>query len=61
MILTGMGPVFDDKYPMTPQLKLFSGTYAIYSGVAFLSSMAIFFTPILHRFLHLMHMDVVES
>ena len=58
MILTGMGPIgaMDCNGG-----KLFSAFYAIYSGVAFLSCVAIFFSPILHRFLHLMHMDVQEN
>jgi hypothetical protein len=58
MILTGMGPIgaMDSNAG-----KIFSALYAIYSGVAFLSSVAIFFSPILHRFLHLMHMDVQEN
>ena len=60
MILTGMGPIIDDKIVMTPAAKIFSGLYAIYSGVAFLSSIALFFTPILHRFLHLMHVDTED-
>jgi hypothetical protein len=58
MILTGMGPLIDDKLVMTTGAKIFSGLYAIYSGVAFLSSIALFFTPIVHRFFHLMHIDV---
>jgi hypothetical protein len=61
MILTGMGPIINDKYPMTSSLKIFSGIYAIYSGIAFLSSMAIFFSPIIHRFLHTMHIDIEEQ
>ena len=58
MILTGMGPLIDDKIVMSSAAKIFSGLYAIYSGVAFLSIIALFFTPIAHRFLHLMHVDV---
>ena len=57
MILTGMGPIIDEHLDMGPAAKIFSGLYAIYSGVAFLSSIGLFFTPILHRFLHLMHVD----
>jgi hypothetical protein len=54
MILGGMGPVdvlTDDT------AKIFAGCYAIFSGVMFLSSIAIFFAPILHRFLHRIHLD----
>lgn len=58
MILTGMGPIGAVD---TEGGKIFSALYAIYSGVAFLSMMAIFFAPIIHRFLHLMHMDEIEA
>jgi hypothetical protein len=37
--------------------KLFSGLYALFSGIAFLSTAAMLFAPIAHRFLHLMHID----
>jgi len=57
MILTGMGPV--DKAE-TDGAKIFASVYAIYSGVAFLSSVAVLFSPILHRFLHRFHLDVRE-
>jgi hypothetical protein len=54
MILTGMGPVAD----MTSNAaKLFSSLYALYSGVAFLSITAVFFTPIIHRILHVLHVE----
>ena len=55
MILTGMGPV---NIPQTDSGKLFSSFYAVYSGVAFLSSVAILFSPILHRFLHKFHISI---
>ena len=54
MILTGMGPV--DKMPDT-SAKIFSGCYALYSGIAFLSTIAVLFAPMVHRLLHLMHLD----
>jgi hypothetical protein len=57
MILTGMGPT--GEMP-TDGGKIFSAFYAIYSGVTFLSIMAIVFTPVLHRFLHLMHADTED-
>lgn len=54
MILTGMGPV----NPMSSTAaKLFSGLYAIYSGVIFLSVVAVMFTPIAHRLLHVFHLE----
>ncbi len=54
MILGGMGPV---DTLTTKAAKIFAGCYALFSGVAFISSMAIFLTPFLHRFLHRFHLD----
>jgi len=54
MILTGMGPVVEMK---TQEAKIFSSFYALYSGVAFLSITAVFFAPIIHRLLHILHVD----
>lgn len=57
MILTGMGPV--DKAPDN-SAKIFASFYAIYSGVAFLTSVAVLFSPAVHRFLHKFRLDVEE-
>ncbi len=57
MILTGMGPV--DKAE-TDAAKIFSSVYAIYSGVAFLTSVAVIFGPVVHRFLHRFRLEVEE-
>jgi len=58
MILTGMGPV--DKAE-TDSAKIFASIYAIYSGVAFLTSVAVIFGPVVHRFLHRFHIDIEEE
>jgi hypothetical protein len=55
MILSGMGPV---DHADTNGAKLFASLYAIYSGIAFISSMAFLFVPVIHRFLHKMHLDI---
>ena len=57
MILTGMGPV--DK-PINNAGKIFASFYALYSGVAFLTSVAVLFSPIVHRFLHKFRLDIEE-
>jgi hypothetical protein len=57
MILTGMGPV--DK-ATNDAGKLFASFYAIYSGVAFLSCVAIILSPLVHRFLHKFRLDIEE-
>lgn len=57
MILTGMGPV--DK-AITTGAKVFSSFYALYSGIAFLSSVGIIFAPLFQRFMHRFHLDINE-
>ena len=54
MILTGMGPVAEMT---TTSAKLFSSFYALFSGIIFLSTIAIFFAPIAHRILHTFHIE----
>lgn len=58
MILSGMGPVGNLE---TPAGKIFAGTYALFSGLAFITSIGIIFTPIYHRFLHKFHLEEAES
>jgi hypothetical protein len=58
MILTGMGPIAEMN---TDDAKLFSSFYALYSGVAFLSITAVFFAPIIHRLLHILHVEDSNS
>jgi hypothetical protein len=58
MILTGMGPVAEMR---TDGAKIFSSIFALYSGVAFLSITAVFFAPIVHRLLHILHVEVNED
>ena len=54
MILTGMGPVDPMK---DTAAKLFASGYALFSGVVFLSAMAIVTAPILHRMIHAFHLS----
>ena len=58
MILTGMGPV--DKMETTGG-KLFATFYALYSGVVFLTMIAVLIAPIYHRFLHKFHLADEED
>lgn len=55
MILTGMGPVatLDND-----GAKIFATIYALYSGVAFLTFVAVLFAPVVQRFLHKFHLDL---
>lgn len=54
MILTGMGPV---DHMNSAAGKLFATFYSLYSGVAFLSMVAVLTAPIFHRFLHKFHLE----
>ena len=54
MILGGMGPV--DPLP-TDAAKVFASVYALFSGVVFISAMAVILSPALHRALHKFHLD----
>jgi hypothetical protein len=54
MILSGMGPVA----PLTTAAsKLFAGFYALFSGIAFLTTVGILFAPVVHRALHKFHLE----
>lgn len=58
MILTGMGP---GSILTSNGAKLFSSFYALYSGVAFLTTVGVLFAPVVHRFLHVMHVENKEE
>ncbi len=58
MILGGMGPV--DTRPLAEQpaaLKWFASGYALFSGVALLTSVGVIFAPVVHRVLHKFHLE----
>jgi len=53
MILSGMGPLDPIK---TTAGRVFAATYALFSGVAFLTTVGFFLMPVLHRLLHKFHL-----
>lgn len=55
MILTGMGPV--DRM-QTSAAKLFATAYALASGVLFVTTVAVLFAPLIHRFFHHFHVEL---
>jgi hypothetical protein len=58
MILGGMGPVD----PVTrPAGKWFESAYALYSGIALLTSVGLIFAPAVHRLLHAFHVDADDD
>ena len=54
MIMTCMGPTY---MPATMGGKLFATFYALFSGVAFPTTIGVMMAPAVHRFLHRLHMD----
>ena len=54
MILSGMGPLGELH---TEAGKLFAGSYALYSGLFLVIAAGLLLAPLLHRFLHNMHLD----
>jgi hypothetical protein len=55
MILTGMGPV---SALHTTAAKIFASCYALFSGIVFLSTVAVLLAPIAHRMLHRFHLEM---
>lgn len=54
MILTGMGPV---DAMASDGAKVFSSFYALYSGIAFLTTATVLLAPLVHRMMHLLHLN----
>ncbi len=52
MILSGMGPYGEPKFPGG---KFFEGTYALYSGLVVVATAGLILAPALHRLLHGLH------
>lgn len=57
MILTGMGPV---NQLVTPGAKVFAIGYSLFSGVFFLSMVAVLLAPAANLFMHKFHLEVAE-
>jgi hypothetical protein len=54
MILGGMGPVDTIK---SDAGKVFASVYALYSGLALIAIVGLMLAPVLHRLLHMFHID----
>lgn len=57
MILSGMGPIIDANIVLTKSAKVFASLYALFSGVAFISTIGIVIAPIAHRFFRKLHIE----
>jgi hypothetical protein len=55
MIMGGMGPLGELH---NDRAKLFAGCYALYCGLIFIAAVSIIMAPIVHRFLHRLHVDI---
>lgn len=58
MILAGMGPMGElpDK-----TAKVFASCYALYSGIALLTTVGVVMAPLVHRLLHSLHVEQDEG
>lgn len=54
MILAGMGPV--GELP-DDSAKIFASFYALYSGIALLTTVGVVLAPLVHRLLHSLHVE----
>lgn len=58
MILSGMGPATPLN---TTAGKLFSGFYALFSGLAFIAIIVIILSPVIHAFFRKIHLENKNS
>jgi hypothetical protein len=58
MILGGMGPV--NALPDDAS-KYFASVYALFSGITFLTTVAVLLAPVLHRIMHRFHIETEEE
>ena len=56
MILSGMGPVDPIRNDAG---KWFESFYALFSGVVFITAVGVLMSPLVHRFLHRFHLEVM--
>ena len=57
MILSGMGPVFENPAAISNGGKIFSSIYALFSGVIFITNISFILAPAIHRFFHKLHLE----
>jgi len=57
MILSGMGPIIDANIQLTNTAKVFASVYALFSGVAFITTIGVIIAPIIHRFFHILNLE----
>ena len=58
MILSGMGPLAPLQ---TEEGKIFAGSYALFSGLTFITAVGVILSPIVHRVFHRFHLEAGGS
>ena len=58
MILAGMGPVGELHGTAA---KVFASSYALFSGIVFITASGVLFTPLFHRIIHLFHVEEADK
>lgn len=58
MILGGMGPVNELN---SDSAKYFASFYALFSGITFLTTIAVLLAPVFHRAMHRFHLETEEE
>ena len=58
MLLAGEGPIGGLR---STAGKVFATFYALFSGIAFVTAVGVVGAPVLHRFLHHVHLDITEE
>lgn len=58
MILSGMGPA-DALH--TNAGKIFAGSYALFSGLAFIAIVVVMLSPLIHKFFRKIHMEGTQT
>jgi len=58
MILSGMGPAANLN---TSAGKIFAGSYALFSGLAFIAIVVIMLSPIIHKFFRKIHLEATRK
>lgn len=58
MLLAGEGPLA----PLQSDAgKVFAPVYALFSGVVFITAVSVLLAPVVHRFLHRMHLEIATD
>ena len=58
MLLAGEGPLA----PLRSDAgKVFATVYALFSGVVFITAVSVLLAPVVHRFLHHMHLEIATD